>query len=93
MLEKLSSVHKDQVFAEPRKPGDAQASPVGPDDDDDKPGLSTLALKAFFLAIAVCLVLSTALGLWMGLTQTPQKRVAWILVVAGTLIPVCLLLL
>jgi hypothetical protein len=47
-----------------------------------------LLLKAFFLVVALCLVLSTALGFWMGLTQTRQKRLAWMLVVARTLIPV-----
>jgi hypothetical protein len=42
--------------------------------------------------VAICLVLSTVLGLWMGLTQTRQKRLAWMLVLAGALIPVGLLL-
>ena len=105
ILEKLSSVHKDQVFAlghhpepnepeaEPRKPDGVAASRAGPVDEDDKPGRSTLLLKIFFLTLALCLVLSTTLGLWIGLTQTRQKRVAWVLVFAGTLIPVGLLLL
>jgi len=43
--------------------------------------------------VALCLVLSTALGLWMGLTQTRQKRLGWMLLLAGALIPVGLLLL
>jgi hypothetical protein len=51
----------------------------------------TLALKIFFLLVALCLVLSTVLGLWMGLTQTRQKRLAWMLVLAGALIPAGLL--
>jgi hypothetical protein len=99
ILEKLSSVHKDQVFA----PGHHH-EPLPPDAEDQKPRgdgvtgprgkrrrqteLSTLLLKAFFLVVALCLVLSTALGFWMGLTQTRQKRLAWMLVVARTLIPV-----
>jgi hypothetical protein len=105
ILEKLSSVHKDQVFAlghhpepsepeaEPQKPARDAASQAGPVDEDDKLELSTLLLKMFFLTLALCLVLSTTLGLWIGLTQTRQKRVAWVLVFAGTLIPVGLLLL
>jgi hypothetical protein len=104
LLEKLSSVHKDQVFApghhhepaEPKpqsqNPGAGTESPAAPDHDDDKPGLSALALKAFFLLVALSLVLSTALGLWMGITQTRQKRLAWMFVLAGTLIPAGLLL-
>jgi hypothetical protein len=104
-LEKLSSVHKDQVFAPSHHhaapPPDSgsqgsdrstAAAPVAADEDDDKVGPSTLALKAFFLVVALSLVLSSAFGLWMGLTQTRPRRLAWLLVLAGTLIPVALLL-
>jgi hypothetical protein len=94
IVEKLSSVHKDQVFAfgnhHTAPEADAQQPP--PADDDDKTDLPTLMLKGFFLLVAVCLAVSTAFGLWMGLTQTPQKRTGWILVVAGFVIPVGLLL-
>jgi hypothetical protein len=103
ILEKLSSVHKDQVFAlgHHPEPGESEANPQQPggastppsaEDDGDKPGLSTLALKIFFLVVALCLVLSTTLGLWIGLTQTRQKRVACTVAIAGVLIPVGLLL-
>ena len=105
ILEKLSSVHKDQVFAlghhhEPPdsaadspQPEGAATTSAAPEGDDDNPGLSTLALKIFFLLVALSLALSTALGLWIGITQIRQKRVAWILVAAGALIPTALLLL
>lgn len=104
VLEKLSSVHKDQLFAlgHHPEPGEPEANPHQPDGgtlppaaaehDGDQRGLSTLALKIFFLTVAFCLVLSTTLGLWIGLTQTRQKRVAWTLVFSGVLIPVGLLL-
>jgi len=104
MLEKLSSVHKDQVFAlghhheppEPeanaRKPDAAPASPAHGEDDDDKLKLSTVVLKAFFLLVALGLVLSTVLGFWMAFTQTRRKYIAWTLVVAGVVIPAGLLL-
>jgi hypothetical protein len=84
MVEKLSSVHKDQVFAF----GNHHAS-LG--DDDDKTDVSTLMLKGFFLLVALCLALSTSFGLWMGL-QSTRKATGWILVFAGSLIPVALLL-
>jgi hypothetical protein len=104
IVEKLSSVHKDQVFAfgdhhaKPAPEADADkalggtAPRAGTEDDGDKPEVSTLMLKGFFLVVALCLALSTALGLWMGLTQTRRQRISWLLVVAGTLIPVGLLL-
>jgi hypothetical protein len=44
--------------ADSQKPGGATASPAALEDVDDKPGLSTLALKTF---------------LWMGITQTRQN--------------------
>jgi len=105
IVEKLSSIHKDQVFAlsdhhgppaaaaDGEKAAAGTASLPGAKDEDDKPELSTLFLKVFFLLVACCLALSTAFGLWMGLTQTRQKRLAWILVTAGALVPVGLLLL
>lgn len=103
LIERLSSVHKDQVFAlghhhEPAPDADpskadgvtaAQAARQG----EDRNGFSTLALKVFFLVVALCLVLSTSLGLWMGLTQTRRKSMAWTLLLGGALIPVGLLLL
>ena len=104
IVEKLSSVHKDQVFAfgdhhdQPSAENDAgkpaagaAPPPEAKEDDNDK--MSTLILKGFFLLVAVCLTVSTALGLWMGLTQTRQKRLALWLAVAGALIPVGLLVL
>jgi hypothetical protein len=101
LIEKLSSVHKDQVFAlghhddapEPAAPADghAAAPPGGAPDDDDKTAASTWALKVFFLVVAIGLTLSTCFGLWMGLTQTRRKRLAWSLAIAGTLIPLALL--
>jgi hypothetical protein len=103
IVEKLSSVHKDQVFAfgshhpspdsvpEAGKPR-VDTPSAGAEDDGDKLGLSTLMLKGFFLLVALCLSLSTSFGLWMGLTQSPRKKTGWLLVVAGSLIPVTLLL-
>jgi hypothetical protein len=104
IVEKLSSVHKDQVFAfgdhhnsaEPQNStGHAVAAP-GPRADTEEEGerteLSTLLLKWFFLAVALCLIVSTVFGIWMGLTQIRARRLAWCLLVAGTVIPVGLLL-
>jgi hypothetical protein len=104
ILEKLSSVHKDQVFAfgnhhAPIDPQASSARPVaGPgsqtnsEEQGDRTSLSTLLLKWFFLIVALCLVVSTACGIWMGLTQIRARRSAWVLLIAGTAIPVALLL-
>jgi hypothetical protein len=101
LIEKLSSVHKGQVFAfgdhhvadpgsEAQKPAAGTAD--GAAEDEDKTELSTVLLRVFFLLVALCLVLSTALGLWIGLSQTRRRRLSWVLLIAGALIPVGLLL-
>lgn len=93
ILEKLSSVHKDQVFAF----GDHHAAPgaagPGPQDDDAGTPAATLLLKWFFLAVSVALVVSTCFGVWLGLTQVRRRRTSWLLLIAGTVIPVGMLVL
>ena len=97
IIEKLSSVHKDQVFKSGHhhgpppgaKPKTATAAPP-PADDDAKP--ATLALKAFFLVVSLSLTVSTALGVWIGLTRLQHRRVGWALLAIGTAAPVALLL-
>lgn len=97
LIEKLASVHKDQEFktghhhAAPKPDAGKPAAPKA-DDDDDKTPPKQLALKAFFLVVAVSLALSTAFGLWMGLKTTRRKALAWGLLLAGAVIPVGLLL-
>jgi hypothetical protein len=102
IVEKLSSVHKDQVFAfgdhhvsTPPSTGTTVAGPApqaDAEDSGDRTAPSTLLLKWFFLLVALCLVLSTAFGIWMGLTQLRKTRLAWLLLIAGALIPAGLLL-
>jgi hypothetical protein len=109
IIEKLSRVHKDQVFAlgehhdghhapvvqEPAAaPADmATDHPNKPAADEKAPKLSTQLLKWFFLVVAVGLIVTTLFGLWMGLTRLRGKRLAWILFIAGAIIPLGLLLL
>jgi hypothetical protein len=97
IVEKLSAVHKDQVFAASRhhhqdaaaKPTAAARPPAG---EDDKVKLPTLALKVFFLIVALGLAASTGLGLWIGLTRPGRKRTPLAMLAAGAVIPLVLLL-
>src|ERR1700679_1530775 len=68
ILEKLSSVHKDQVFAFGDHHASTESPPdtAQPADDADRTATSTLLLKWFFLLVALCLIVSTAFGIWMG---------------------------
>jgi hypothetical protein len=101
ILEKLSAVHKDQVFEEPHDQSaadhDAQhaASGAGADqpaaDEDEKQSVSTYALKLFFAIVSLGLITSTLIGIWMGTTLLRRKGLAWSLVVVGAVIPIGLL--
>ena len=92
LVEKLSSVHQDQVFA---FGGHHMAGPQADEhghEDEDRPAISTLLLKWFFLVVALALTVSTAFGVWMGLTQIRARRLAWLLLLAGALLPLGILL-
>jgi len=102
LVEKLASVHKDQVFAlghhhapaGPKPDAGKSGAPkpdADDDDDDDKTPPAKRMLKAFFLIVAVGLAVSTGFGLWMALKTTRRKPLAWGLLIAGTVIPVALL--
>jgi hypothetical protein len=97
VLEKLSAVHKDQVFEEPHDhpppgaeppAGPAAAADQHPAGADDRLSVPTLVLKWFFLFVAVALSVSTLIGVWMGATQLRSSAFAWTLLVTGTLIPI-----
>jgi hypothetical protein len=98
LIEKLASLHKDQVFAlkehdhEPEAAAGAQPQDHHEEskEEDAGPSLGTRLLKWFFLVVAVGLISSTSLGLWMGLTHVRHKRVGWWLLLIGTVMPVAL---
>jgi uncharacterized iron-regulated membrane protein len=97
LLEKLSSVHKDQVFEqkhdEPPAAGAANDEHEHPPPQDHAgPSLGTVLLKWFFLLVALALATSTLLGLWMGLTHPLRKRTGWWLLAIGTLVPIVLII-
>src|SRR5215469_6336968 len=104
LVEKLSSVHKDQVW-EPHQDHDHDHAPPAAgekpaaghadhdsdhEDHDESESPATLALKIFFLLISLGLTTSATLGVWIALTQSRQRKLCWILLVAGTVLPVLL---
>jgi len=96
LIEKLSSIHKDQVFElghhdepEPESKSDQQQT-AAPDRHEKGPTLSTILLKWFFLFVALALTASTALGLWIGLTHIQRKRTGCWLLAAGVILPIAL---
>jgi hypothetical protein len=101
LIEKLSALHKDQVFAvkphDEAKPGDAAENNAPPavatEEHEEGPTLGTTLLKWFFLLVALTLTTSTVLGLWIGLTHFQHKRTGWCLLAAGIVLPIALFLL
>ncbi len=97
VVEKLGRLHKDQVFALKARHDPAPAAapgtpPGGPHHDNKAPApLATLLLKWLFLGVALALASSTCLGLWIGLTHARRRRVGWVLLGLGAVLPVILL--
>ena len=91
LIEKLSRLHKDQVFAQKEHEEDksegagAQEHPKA--ENEDQPRLGSVLLKWFCLLVALGLSISTLLGLWMGLTQLRRRRTGWWLLAVGIIVP------
>ncbi len=97
LIEKLSSVHKDQVLEKHHEEEEhaghaaAQTSDGEHEDDEDESTVGTLALKGFFLLASLALAVSAVLGAWIAVTQSREKRLCWVLLATGTVLPVVLL--
>lgn len=101
LIEKLSAVHKDQVFkvedddGPPHgapKAGPAAAPDAGPPPEEHhhRPKLAVTLLKAYFATVAVALIVSTSLGVWIALRAGLRRRTYIGLLVVGTIVPVAL---
>lgn len=106
-IEKLASIHKDQTISEkhgpppgtrdgPRPPEFSEANrPPEPErgdhNEDRAESKSTLALKWFFLAMAVGLIFTTFLGAYMAFAYNRSRILIWSLLLAGTAIPAVLI--
>ncbi len=97
VIEKLAQLHKNQVFALKHRgppPGKAPASgasgPAVP--HDDQPAIRTYVLKWFFLLVALELIVSTAFGIWIGLSRRRGRKTTIGLIAAGCVLPLAVLL-
>jgi len=98
-LEAAGSLHKNQNFnvrhAAPTAPKDADAKPKGgaghAAERPDKTAhwtLGQILLKTIFAAASLAAIVSTSLGIWVGLSIGPRRTVlAWALA-AGVAVPV-----
>ena len=96
LVEKLSSLHKDQVFALGHHGPPPSAASHAPKPPAPAPGekhhakLATTLLKAVFAAVAMGLIGSTCAGLWMALRQPGKRRLYLVLLTTGAAVPLIL---
>lgn len=97
VVERLGMLHKDQVFKlkakKPKpaaKPEGAAPKPAEAAHHDEGPKPATVLLKALFLVVALSLATTTILGVWMAVAHGRDRRLAWGLLAAGTILPVLL---
>ena len=100
----MTSVHKDQALprAEPPKPAPPpEADAVKPDSDGDHDhdhdhqaprGPSPLPLKIFVVLLSLGLITSTLLGITIALNNRAMRRTSIVMLIAGTVLPLLLLL-
>ena len=105
----LASVHKDQHLPYPKPPATTQEdgaqdegapgkSAHGPEAHKAPAAhpqrrRSALPLKIFVLAVAIGLIATALIGLWIGLSNRTTRRNTLIMMALGTLAPVALLFL
>jgi len=106
-IQKLASIHKDQILEKKHKPApaaaqqeappmtDAPSKPAKPEaarpKDESGTNKFTLALKWFFLAMAVGLISSTLLGIYMAFKFNRSRTLMWGMLLLGTAIPLALI--
>jgi hypothetical protein len=62
-------------------------------EEEHEAGPSTLPLKIFVLLLAVGLMLTAALGIYMALQSRNNRRMTWVMLACGILVPVAMLFL
>ncbi|MEO6216502.1 MAG: hypothetical protein ABIO86_10765 [Sphingomonas sp.] len=98
----MTSVHKDQTLprAEPAKPAPPpKVDAAKPDSDGDHDhdhqvprGPSPLPLKIFVVLLSLGLITSTLLGITIALNNRAMRRTSIVMLIAGTVLPLLLLL-
>jgi hypothetical protein len=101
----IASIHKDQTLPKPHKKHDhhpeqassdaapAQSAPAAALDEHEHEGQSPLPLKCFVLLLAIGLMTTALLGVYMALQSRNHRRTTLIMLGAGILIPIALLVL
>jgi hypothetical protein len=105
-IAELSLIHKKQTATPPRRPpakaetsnseGEKRPAPPGaaattPEKSPPLHRPSPLPLKIFVLLMAIGLISTTLLGIYMSFKYNRDRRVVWALLIAGIVLPIILL--
>ena len=99
IVERLAMLHKEQKFAlkerhEPEAEAEHGSAAKGaPDEAEEKTPLGQTLLKWTFLAVALGLIVSTVIGLYIAYVSPRRTRTHWILLAIGAVLPVAILIL
>jgi len=93
-LHKKQNLNTRRPAPPPANPGEANSrAPEANRPPPKPPSRATWTFKVFIAVMSVGLILSTLLGLYLTIQYARDKRVMWALVVAGTLLPLAMVLL
>ncbi|HRD29827.1 MAG TPA: hypothetical protein PLO65_16125 [Caulobacter sp.] len=100
VIEKLGQVHIHQKYAlrPVRRPSGAQPAPAASapargEAEAEEPAapLGETLTRWTFLVMSLGMAMSAVLGVWMSLSNTRQRRTTWLLLAAGTVLPILVL--
>jgi phosphotransferase system glucose/maltose/N-acetylglucosamine-specific IIC component len=91
-ITQMRAEHAQQAAHSPEHAGEGNHADARPE-PDAAAKLSQTLLKAFVLLMAIGLIVSAALGIFIAVKNDRTRRVAWIMVALGILLPAAALLL
>ena len=97
-IQTLGRIHKDQTRILPpeRKPepeAAAKPRPATPPEPEEKGNRTAILMTKWFVVLmAVGLISTTLLGLYMAFKFSPGRRLTWVLLILGTILPLALVL-
>ena len=88
----MANIHKKQVAFRPQRPTPAgPAMPRSARPPEAAAPASTIPFKAFVLLLSLGLIASAVLGIVIALTNRATRRMSWIMLAVGLVLPIALL--
>ena len=83
-----AEIHKDQSLEKPRRGHSPGVAPGAP-----RKGRASQPLKVFVAFMAIVLIVTVTLGIYIAFKNIRERQITWTLLVLGTALPVALLFL